>query len=194
LRVGILGYYWNRRCAATPDLPGSATDEVEWLTADIDSLRRRVDRIVTVFHWGVPYVRTPHPDDQAKARLAVDLGANLVIGHHPHIIQPFEIYKGCPIFYSVGNFTFGSGNSKAEGVLVATRFEAWETVCDIYPIYVKNRDPRVDYQPKALGGATGRNILQRLAAMSGPSGAHLEMSGGTGRLRLQRPAFEETAR
>ncbi|RTM07740.1 MAG: hypothetical protein EKK31_10755 [Hyphomicrobiales bacterium] len=194
LRVGILGYYWNRRCAATRDLPGSATDEAEWLTVDIQSLRHRVDRIVTVFHWGVPYVRTPHPDDQAKARLAVDLGADLVIGHHPHVIQPFEIYKGSPIFYSVGNFTFGSGNSKAEGLLVAAHFGDRETVCDIYPIYVKNRDPRVDYQPKTLGGAAGRNILQRLADMSGPSGTHLELSSGPGRLRVARPAFEEAAR
>ena len=192
LRVGILGYYWNKRCAATGDLPGSATDETEWLTADIGSLRGRVDRIVTVFHWGVPYDRTPTPDDQAKARLAVDLGADLVIGHHPHIIQPFEIHKGCPIFYSVGNFAFGSGNSKAEGLLVAVRFEARETICDLYPIYVKNRDPRVDYQPKALSGASGRNILHRLAQMSGPSGAQLDISGGTGRLSVPRAVFEGT--
>ncbi len=193
LRVGILGYYWNRRCAATCDLPGSATDETAWLAADIKSLRRRVDRIVTVFHWGVPYVREPHPDDQVKARLAVDLGADLVIGHHPHIIQPFEIYNGRPIFYSVGNFAFGSGNSKAEGLLVAAHFRARETVCDIYPIYVKNRDPRVDYQPKVLGGAAGRNILHRLAAMSGASGEHLDWSAGTGRVSVQRRVFEKTS-
>jgi poly-gamma-glutamate capsule biosynthesis protein CapA/YwtB (metallophosphatase superfamily) len=193
LRVGILGYYWNRRCAATRDLPGSATDEAKWLTADIESLRRRVDRIVTMFHWGVPYVKTPQPDDRAKARLAVELGADLVIGHHPHVIQPFEIYKGRLIFYSVGNFTFGSGNSKAEGLLVAARFETEQTVCDVYPIYVKNRDPRVNYQPKALGGAAGRKILRHLAAISGPSGAYLDTSSGVGELRVQRPAFEETA-
>lgn len=193
LRIGILGYYWNRRCAATKDLPGSATDEAEWLAVDIRSLRYRVDRIVTVFHWGVPYVRELHPDGQAKARLAVDLGADLVIGHHPHIIQPFEIYNGRPIFYSVGNFAFGSGNSKAEGLLVAARFEARRTVCDIYPIYVKNRDPRVDYQPKVLGGTASRSVLQRLAAMSGPSGEHLDLPGGTGRVSVLRRAFEKTA-
>src|SRR5262249_12966536 len=130
----------------------------------------------------------------AKARLAVDFGADLVIGHHPHIIQPFEIYNGRPIFYSVGNFAFGSGNSKAEGLLVAARFEARETVCDIYPIYVKNRDPRVDYQPKVLGGTAGRNILRRLAAMSGPSGKHLDWSDGASRISVQRRVFEKTTR
>ena len=194
LRVGILGYYWNRRCAATRDLPGSATDATDWLKADIESLRRHVDRIVTVFHWGVPYERIPHPDNQAKARLAVDLGADVVIGHHPHIVQPFEIYKDRPIFYSVGNFTFGSGNSKAEGLMVAARFEPQETIVDIYPIYVKNRDPRVNYQPKVLVGAAGRKTLQRLAAISGPNGKYLGTAGDIGQLRLQRHALEETVR
>ena len=45
-RVGLLGYYWNRRCAATADLPGSAMDPPDALAADIRSLRERVDRIV----------------------------------------------------------------------------------------------------------------------------------------------------
>jgi len=45
-----------------------------------------------------------------------------VIGHHPHVIQPFEVHRGKPIFYSVGNFAFGSGNSRGEGLLLAIRF------------------------------------------------------------------------
>ena len=194
LRVGILAYYWNKRCAATPDLPGSAMDGPHWLRADIEALRKRVDRVVTFFHWGVPYVRTPIAEDEVKARLAVDLGADLVIGHHPHIIQKFEIYKGTPIFFSVGNFAFGSGNSKAEGLMVAARFEAERTAVDIYPIYVKNRDPRVNYQPKALAGVSARRTLERLASISGAGAGHLDIEGGIGRLRIRRPAFVETAR
>jgi len=117
------------------------------------------------FIGGVPYERTPHPDDCAKARLAVDLGADIVVAHHPHIIQPFEIYKRRAIFYSIGNFAFGSGNSRAEGLLVAVRFEPLETIVDLYPIYVKNRDPRVNYQPKVLVGSSGHKILARLCQL-----------------------------
>src|SRR5262249_32902924 len=98
-RGGILGYYLNRRCAATRDLPGGAMDTDEFLRADIEGLHKLVDRVVVTFHWGVPYERTPCEQDRAKARLAVDLGADLVVGHHPHVLQPMEIYKGCPIFY-----------------------------------------------------------------------------------------------
>jgi poly-gamma-glutamate capsule biosynthesis protein CapA/YwtB (metallophosphatase superfamily) len=186
LRLGILGYYWNRRCAATHKLPGSAVDTREHLQADIRRIREAVDRVVVTFHWGVPYERTPSEQDRAKARLAVDLGADLVIGHHPHVIQPIEIYGGRPIFYSVGNFAFGSGNSRAEGLMVGVRFEETETLLDVFPLYVKNRDPRVDYQPKVLSGSASRRILTHLAEISGASGAALKMEAIRGTLRLKR--------
>src|SRR5262249_26048403 len=58
LRVGLLGYYWNRRTAARGPFPGSAMDtSPELLAADIQSLKGKVDRVVATFHWGVPYVR-----------------------------------------------------------------------------------------------------------------------------------------
>src|SRR5206468_7185999 len=95
-RVGLLGYYWNRRTSARGLWPGSAMDPPEDLAADIGRLKPKVDRIVATFHWGVPYVREPSDADRAKARFAVQCGADIVIGHHPHIVQPFEIYGGRP--------------------------------------------------------------------------------------------------
>jgi hypothetical protein len=183
-RVGLLGYYWNRRTAAAADLAGSARDTPEDLAADIGALRTQVDRVVVHFHWGIPYQRDPLPEDREKARFAVDCGADVVIGHHPHVIQPFEVYRGRPIFYSVGNFTFGSANSHAEGLVVGCRFEAHETVASIYPIYVKNRDPRVNYQPKVLRGAAARSALQRLTALSGGHGSWLTVQDAHAVLRV----------
>jgi poly-gamma-glutamate capsule biosynthesis protein CapA/YwtB (metallophosphatase superfamily) len=188
-RVGLLGYYWNRRTAATSDLPGSAMDTPEDLRADIGALRRHVDRVVVAFHWGIPYEREPLPKDREKARRAVDCGADVVVGHHPHVIQPMEVYRGCPIFYSVGNFTFGSGNSLAEGLMVGFRFGEEETEVQVYPIYVKNRDPRVNYQPKVLRGSAGRKTLRRLAEMSGENGRFFTLEAGRAVMRL--PASRE---
>ena len=185
-RIGLLGYYWNERCAATANLPGAAMDTPEALKADIGALRERVDRVVVTFHWGVPYYREPSPENRAKARFAVDCGADVVIGHHPHIVQPFEIYHGCPIFYSVGNFTFGSRNSHAEGLLIAIRFEDDATVVSAFPLYVKNRDPRVRYQPKVLRGAAADRALRRLVDISGPTFPGLRIEAGRGTLRLKR--------
>jgi poly-gamma-glutamate capsule biosynthesis protein CapA/YwtB (metallophosphatase superfamily) len=186
LRVGLLAYYWNRRCAATSTLPGSAMDQPEVLEADIRALRDRVDRIVVTFHWGVPYERVPSEDDRAKARFAIDCGADAVIGHHPHVVQRFEVHRGRPIFYSVGNFAFGSGNSRAEGCLVGIRFEERMTTATVDPLYVKNRDPRVDYQPKLLRGLAARRMLVRLARESEEHGELLHVDDHCGRLTLPR--------
>jgi len=106
------------------------------------------------------------------------------VGHHPHVIQPFEIYHGRPIFFSVGNFAFGSGNSRAEGLLLGVRFEEASTIVAAYPLYVKNRDPRVNYQPKVLKGDPSNQILRRLAAISGSNGGLLTIEHGRGTLIL----------
>ena len=184
MRIGLLGYYWNRRTAATADRPGSAMDPPEALEADIRGLREHADRIVVTFHWGVPYEREALHEDRAKAVFAIDCGADAVVGHHPHIVQPFEIYRECPIFYSVGNFAFGSGNSRAEGLLVGFRFEQNKTVVNVYPLYVKNRDPRVNYQPKVLTGKAAERVLTELAKISGDSAAHITLQNERGHIEL----------
>jgi len=184
-RVGLLGYYWNRRTAAIGKTPGSAMDSFDELESDIGALRKQVDRIVVTFHWGVPYVREPSAHDRAKARYAVDCGADAVIGHHAHIVQPFEVYRGCPIFFGIGNFAFGSGNSRGEGLLIGLRFEDDNTQAELYPLYVKNRDPRVNYQPKLLRGKAATNALSHLAEISGADGHRLKIEEFRGRFDLQ---------
>ncbi len=184
LRIGLLGYYWNRRCAATELLPGSAMDTPGHLESDIRALRSQVDRVVVTVHWGIPYEREPLPEDREKARLAIDLGADAVIGHHAHVVQPFEIYKNRPIFYGVGNYTFGSGNSRGEGLMLGLRFDQDSTFVAIHPLYVKNRDPRVNYQPKVLRGASARRCLEKLATISGSDGGALKFEDTRATLRL----------
>ncbi|MER8980557.1 CapA family protein [Mesorhizobium sp. M0870] len=166
IRIGLLGYYWNRRTAARSDLPGSAQDLPDLVERDLARLRPLVDRIAVMVHWGVPYQREPTEEDRVKAQLFIDLGADAVIGHHPHILQPIEIYKRRPILYSIGNFSFGSGNSKGESILPCFRFRQETINLDIFPIYVQNRDPRLDYQPKIMGGNAGRATIDRLINMS----------------------------
>jgi poly-gamma-glutamate capsule biosynthesis protein CapA/YwtB (metallophosphatase superfamily) len=194
LRVGVLGYYWNRRCAAQGTLPGSAMDPPQALAADIGTLRAQVDRVVVTFHWGVPYERQPSSVDQAKARLAVDYGADAVIGHHPHIVQPAEVYRGRPIFYSVGNFAFGSGNTRAEGVAVGLRFDERETVVEVYPLYVKNRDPRVNYQPQLLRGRGAERVLRQLVDTSNFTRDHTDLQDARLQVTLPRGADGGLAR
>ncbi len=183
-RVGLLNYYWNTRTAARGNLPGSARDTPSELKADIQGVKEQCDRVVIIFHWGIPYHAEPLPEDKTKARSTIDYGADAVVGHHPHVIQPFEIYRGRPIFYSIGNFAFGSGNSLAEGLIIGFRFEDDRMLVGVYPLYVKNRDPRVAYQPKALGGRGAERELSKLARSSGSSGRLLRIEKGMGKLDL----------
>ncbi|MER9066586.1 CapA family protein [Mesorhizobium sp. M0902] len=188
IRIGLLGYYWNRRTAARGELPGSAQDVPEFVERDLAQLRPLVDRIAVMVHWGLPYQRQPTEQDRMKARLFIDLGADAVIGHHPHILQPIEIYNGRPILYSVGNFAFGSGNSKGESILPCFHFGAKQIRLDIYPVYAQNRDPRLDYQPKIMGGAAGRATIDRLLALS-PGLADVVVAVQDRCLRLAIPAL-----
>ena len=63
-------------------------------------------KIIVNIHWGIEDIRYPEPEKRILAYKLIDKGADIIIGHHPHIIQPYERYKGKYIMYSVGNFYF----------------------------------------------------------------------------------------
>lgn len=73
---------------------------------EIQELREKEpDALIVVYpHWGVEKFYYPEPADRELAHACVDAGANLIVGHHPHIVQPIEVYKGVTIVYSLGNF------------------------------------------------------------------------------------------
>lgn len=66
------------------------------------------DLVVVSLHWGRETQNTPDSGQIAYAKVVIDSGADVVWGHHPHVIQPINFYKGKPIMYSTGNFTFGT--------------------------------------------------------------------------------------
>jgi gamma-polyglutamate biosynthesis protein CapA len=67
---------------------------------------READIICLSFHWGNEYIHIPSWSQVQLAQMAIDAGANIIIGHHPHVIQPIEEYKNGLIIYSLGNFLF----------------------------------------------------------------------------------------
>jgi gamma-polyglutamate biosynthesis protein CapA len=74
---------------------------------DINNMKQmNLDYIFISLHWGSEYMTKPSPDQIADAHQIIDAGANFIIGHHPHVIQPIEKYNGGLIFYSLGNFIF----------------------------------------------------------------------------------------
>lgn len=76
------------------------------ILSDVDKLRANVDRLVLSLHWGNEFVTAPSPSQVGLARLLVERGVDVLIGHHPHVLQPVERYRGGLILYSLGNFVF----------------------------------------------------------------------------------------
>ena len=73
------------------------------------------DVIIFIFHWGNEYIHFPSLEQRTLAYKLIDNGANLIIGHHPHVIQPYESYHGGHIIYSLGNFCFDDVQSERFG-------------------------------------------------------------------------------
>jgi gamma-polyglutamate biosynthesis protein CapA len=86
--------------------PSPALADSASIREGIRAARKQADILIVSFHWGVEYTDRPTETQVGFAHLAVDEGADLVVGHHPHVIQSIEKYHGKFILYSLGNFVF----------------------------------------------------------------------------------------
>lgn len=98
-----------------PDQPGTPPriltyphdEDLAHMLADIQALKAQVDVVMVSMHWGLHFKEGELATYETKyARLAIDAGADVILGHHQHILKPVEIYKGKPIFYGLANFAF----------------------------------------------------------------------------------------
>ena len=96
---------------ATKSRAGVNPHNYDWVLACVKSAKNSYPQaqLVTVFHWNYEFEKYPQPADRSFAFHLVDHGVDAVIGHHAHIIQGFEYYKGKPIFYGLGNLYFPNG-------------------------------------------------------------------------------------
>ena len=99
--LGVPSYDW---AWATETAPGAAPLLQDVMEEDIERLRREVDLVAVMPHWGKEYIATPEPGQVDLAHAAIDAGADLVVGGHAHWPKGIELYEGKPIFYGVGNF------------------------------------------------------------------------------------------
>lgn len=91
---------------AGPNSAGIAPVDLATLPHDIAAARQQADLVIPFFHWGIEYTKDPTSHQQQVARTAIDAGADMVLGSHPHWIQAMETYKGRLIIYCLGNFIF----------------------------------------------------------------------------------------
>lgn len=122
LRVGFLAYNeigpsWF---AATETRPGSAFMDLEAIRADVAAARREADVVVASCHWGIEYTPYPTAYQREVAQALAEAGADLVLGHHPHVVQGLGYYPETLVAFSLGNFIFDQGLSEQteEGLIL----------------------------------------------------------------------------
>ncbi|MEM6501482.1 MAG: CapA family protein [Cyanobacteria bacterium P01_C01_bin.89] len=160
-RIAYFGYYNAYWHAATDGAPGTNPRDFDAIKADIEAVRDQVDWIVVNYHWGEENAHYPAGYQRNLAQFTIDHGADLIVGHHPHVLQGAEVYKGKAIIYSLGNFIFG-GNSRRNYVTAALQVSLTgdEMKLDFLPLVVQ------DYQPEILPGDRGESIFNHLKHIS----------------------------
>jgi len=107
----------------------------------IEIARNNSDFVVVSFHWGDEYISKPNKRQVELGRLAIDLGADLVVGNHPHWIQGYEVYQDKYIFYALGNFIFDqewSQKTKEGFFIKATIQDKNVKSINMFPIEIRN--------------------------------------------------------
>lgn len=111
VKIGVLGYTYGTNGITIPQGQEYLVNlySEEKIRADINRLKDKCDTIMVSMHWGVEYSTIPNEEQKAFAKLMADLGVSVVIGEHPHVIQPMEWVEGINgnktlVIYSLGNF------------------------------------------------------------------------------------------
>jgi len=107
--------------------------------AAIRQAKKEFSYIIVYGHWGTEYNFGFTVSQQKAARAFIDAGADMVFASHPHVIEPLEIYKNKPIFYSLGNFIFDQSSSgpTSDGLAVRVRLNTNAVQYEIIPIFIK---------------------------------------------------------
>lgn len=164
LKFAFLAYgdsaFMPRSYRAGERRPGIAFLEKERMVSAVKAAKDNADFVIVSMHAGNEYIEEPNRNQVSFARAAIDAGAELVVGHHPHIVQKAEKYNGKYILYSMGNFVFDQmWSQKTREGLVAKAFFNEEGVSKIEFQATKIEDSA---QPRLLEGEQADAILKRL--------------------------------
>ena len=162
VKIGMLGYGgWSNNTALK-----------NRISSDIAELRGQgnTNIVIVSFHWGKEGSNYPDFVQKALGRFSIDCGADLVLGHHPHVIQGIENYNGRNIVYSLGNFVFGGNRNPRDKdtfifqqkFTVSPEGELTLAKPSIIPASVSSVNWRNNYQPAVLEGKDGERVLNRL--------------------------------
>jgi poly-gamma-glutamate synthesis protein (capsule biosynthesis protein) len=169
---------------ATEYHPGIAVARMDYYGAtfdeDIKSAKKKCDILVVFFHWGVENTFYADYIQSNYARRAIDMGADIVIGSHPHVLQGVEEYKNGIIAYSLGNFVFDPrGEDAKETIIFQCFFEDKKLVnIKLIPVYIKSGKPQI------AEGERNKKILNRMIKLSKKFGTVVEIRDDYGIIKI----------
>lgn len=165
VKVGLIGIY-------------ELNDHLERKQQLEDNINKVKDEgaelVIVIFHWGNEKETVPDSNQTTLGRLAIDLGANLVCGHHPHVLQGVEEYKGKNIVYSLGNFCFGGNSSPSDmdTMIFQQTFTITndgvqdDNVTNIIPCSISSASDYNNYQPTPAEGDEKTRIMEKIQERS----------------------------
>jgi poly-gamma-glutamate synthesis protein (capsule biosynthesis protein) len=152
----------------------SETEAKKNTSAAIQYFRENdVDLIIISYHWGIEYEYEQNSIQKRIGEYAIDEGADLVLGHHPHVLQGIEEYNGKYIVYSLGNFVFGGNkNPSDKDTMIFQQTFHFEdgylisSSINIIPCSLSGKSEINDYKPKILEGDEKSRVLEKIMANS----------------------------
>lgn len=184
IRIAFLGYARaingvGSSGFAQPDQSGVMPLDPLLIREDIRRVRDQVDYVAVSFHWAIENSKDTHPDARAFAHEVIDAGADVILGHHPHVPRGVEVYDGRVIFYSLGNLFFGHGHDYWQDGYVARLTMSPEAITgvEIVPIAGRGRDMA---QPHPLSGERAETLLREVGELSATLGTDMRIEGDVG--------------
>jgi poly-gamma-glutamate capsule biosynthesis protein CapA/YwtB (metallophosphatase superfamily) len=164
----------------TSTTPGIASgNDMKSVRNAIQAAKQQADYVIVSFHWGVEQSYQANASQVRDGRAAVDAGADMVLSHHPHVMQGVEFYKGRLIAYSLGNFLFAYKTTEGRKSFVLKASLSPEGVTDVtaVPVYLGEWG-----RPVVQTGSSAKSILGKLRDISAPRGTRVVIEGDTARL------------
>ena len=187
LRFGFLGYNFRPQqyFVAAPAWPAPDADLIG---RDVTALRDRADIAVVTLHWGDEFIDHPAPSQVELAHRLVDAGADVIIGHHTHILQGVERYKGAVIAYSLGNFVYDQWQRRLREsmILRLTIRGSRDMDCRMEPVLINGLHQPVPLEGDAASVAVARlGAVERNIGGSSPTDYARELDASNRRFRRE---------
>jgi len=146
IKIAVLGFsdVIPKDFRARENRSGIAPADPDVFFKTVAKANNNADLVLVHMHWGLEYDSGFHPRQRDIGHALIDAGADIVIGHHPHVLEPVEVYRNGIIFYSLGNFVFDQGWSRTkESVLVQYKLmKDGQARIELHPIMIREGQPR----------------------------------------------------